>query len=331
MQIRKPRYFDEFTCLASACPDSCCKEWDVLVDPRAADYYRCLPGDLGQRLRQVLTEEEGQTFMLIEEGRCPMWRKDGLCRIQAELGHDALCQTCRDFPRLTHDYGVFTELGLELSCPEAARLILSRETEDFPFPDLSGCEDYDREDMALLLQTRREALALLDRKDLPVSQTLALLLCYGYHAQSLLDGEDLENFSPEAALETANSLKKSGSSQEIRSFFLSLEILTPGWKERLTATPCPGAWSDKYLLLAKYFVMRYWLQAISDFDLVGRVKLGIALCVLIRELGGDLCQTAQLCSKEIENNADNVDALLDAAYACPALTDDKLLGLLLLK
>ena len=328
MQIRKPRYFDEFSCLAAACPDSCCKEWDVLIDPQSAEFYRSLPGDLGQRLRQVLTEEAGQTFMLIEEGRCPMWRKDGLCRIQAELGHDALCKTCRDFPRLTHDYGEFTELGLELSCPEAARLILSRETEDFPFPVLSDCEDYDREDMLLLLQTRQETLALLDNKDYTVPQALSLLLLYGYHAQSLLDGEDAPDFSPSAALTTAKELAKPGSYPLIRNFFLSLEVLTPVWKQRLAAPSCPGEWTDSYRLLAKYFVQRYWLQAISDFDLVGRVKLGITLCLLIRELGGDLVQTAQLCSKEIENNTDNVDALLDAAYTCPALTDDKLLGLL---
>ena len=36
----------------------------------------------------------------------------------------------------------------------------------------------------------------------------------------------------------------------------------------------------------------------------------------------------QNSSKEIENNAANVDALLDAAYTSSALTDDKLLGLL---
>ena len=32
MQIAKTYYFDDFRCIASACPDSCCKEWDVLVD-----------------------------------------------------------------------------------------------------------------------------------------------------------------------------------------------------------------------------------------------------------------------------------------------------------
>ena len=330
MQISKPCYFDRFTCLAGACPDSCCKEWDVLVDSSSAACYRSLPGDLGQRLRQVLTEDDGQTYMVIEDGRCPMWRTDGLCRIQAELGHDALCKTCREFPRLTHDYGVFTELGLELSCPEAARLILSNPFSPYPLPDLTGCEDYEREDMELLLHTRQQALKLLDCRDFTVPQALSLLLLYGYHAQSLLDGVDAPDFSWNTALGTAKELAKPGSSQAIRTFFLSLEILTPSWKQRLSAPSHPGSWEESYRLLAKYFVQRYWLQAISDSDLISRVKLAVILCILIRDLGGDLTETAQLCSKEIENNTDNVDALLDAAYTCPAFTDDRLLGLLLL-
>ena len=89
MLIRKPSYFDTFHCIASACPDSCCKEWDVLVDPDKAAFYRSLPGPLGDRLRQVLKEEDGDTYMMIENRRCPMWRNDGLCRIQAELGEEA--------------------------------------------------------------------------------------------------------------------------------------------------------------------------------------------------------------------------------------------------
>ena len=72
-----------------------------------------------------------------------------------------------------------------------------------------------------------------------------------------------------------------------------------------------------------------WLQAVSDFDLVGRAKMVICACILVRLLGDDLVQTAQLYAKEIENNADNVDAILEGAYSNPALTDEKLLGLLL--
>ena len=55
----------------------------------------------------------------------------------------------------------------------------------------------------------------------------------------------------------------------------------------------------------------------------------VASCLLVRHLGEDLVETAQLYAKEIENNIDNVEAILEAAYTCPAFTDDKLLGMLL--
>ena len=90
MLITKPSYYNSFRCIASACPDSCCKEWDVQVDEHSADAYRSLPGPLGDRLREVLYTEDGKTYMAIVDGRCPMWRRDGLCRLQAELGAAAL-------------------------------------------------------------------------------------------------------------------------------------------------------------------------------------------------------------------------------------------------
>lgn len=103
MLIYKPDYFDRFRCIAGACPDSCCKEWSVQVDAASAEYYRSLPGALGNQLREVLSDEDGETVMTIIDGRCPMWRTDGLCRIQAELGEQALCHVCREFPRLRQD------------------------------------------------------------------------------------------------------------------------------------------------------------------------------------------------------------------------------------
>ena len=67
MEIFTPNYYNAFTCLASACPDSCCKEWEVDVDAACAAYYRSLPGDLGDRLRQVLRDTEDGTSMVITE------------------------------------------------------------------------------------------------------------------------------------------------------------------------------------------------------------------------------------------------------------------------
>ncbi len=331
MRLRYPGYFEEFCCIAGACPDSCCKEWDVLVDEDTARMYRNLPGDLGEAIRSHLQQDaEGNWYFTITDGRCPMWRSDGLCRIQAELDHDSLCGTCRDFPRLTHDYGNFVERGLELSCPEAARLIFSRSSQ-WVEQEVPGGEEpeYDAADMEILLQTRDIMLTILADESRPVNEMLTLALLYGYRAQDALDGGELAAFDPAAELEFARSVAKPGDVAAITDFYAGLEILTDTWRQRLAKPAGDGAWDERLRVLARYGVERYWLQAISDFDLVGRVKMIVLSCILVHHLGGDLVATAQLYAKEIENNVENEEAILDGAYTCPALTDDKLLGLLL--
>ena len=331
MKLITPSYFDSFRCIAGLCPDSCCKEWDVLVDPDKATYYRSLSGPLGDRLRQVLTDEDGETYMMIEDRRCPMWRHDGLCRIQAELGENALCKTCREFPRLTHDYGDFVEMGLELSCPEAARIIFESDYPSYLTAELPEGEDpeYDEEAMEVLLRTREQIRQILKDKSRNVAETLAISLMYGYHAQSELDGAELSPFDPDAALEEALHFAHAGDADAILDFFKDLEILTDHWADRLNH-PTPTVWSPAHRKLALYFVDRYWLQAVSDYDLVGRVKLMIISCLMVKTLGGDIVSTAQVYSKEIENSIENIESILDGAYAAPAFTDDRLLGLLLL-
>ena len=329
MLISKPSYFHDFRCIASLCPDSCCKEWDVQVDARSAAFYRDLPGTLGDRLREVLYDEDGETYMAIEDGRCPMWRTDGLCRIQAELGEGTLCRTCREFPRLTHDYGDFMERGLELSCPEAARIILSAVPAPFVTEEVPGGEEpeYDQEAMAVLKTTRQTALSLLENQTYTTADILAQLLLYGAQAQGELDGDDIAPFDPEAAMETVRSLARPGDISAIAAFFAELEILTPQW-EVLLGTAGKPAFPQEVRNLARYFVERYWIQAVSDYDLLGRVKFAVLSCILICALPGDFCRNAQLYSKEIENNYSNVEAILDAAYTDPAFTDLGLLGLL---
>ena len=328
MEVLFPAYYHSFRCIAGDCPDSCCKEWTVDVDPEAAEFYRSLEGPLGDRLRQVLEDTPDGTVMTIENRRCPMWRDDGLCRIQAELGHDALCKTCREFPRLTHDYGDFVELGLELSCPEAARLILSAEGGMLVQAQPGGTEpDYEIDVMDILRSSRRAATAFLrGTEDLP--QALAALLLYSYDVQAAIDdGASLEH-GPEDCLNELNNDRYTGDLGAFLEFFRNLEILTPQWKGRLDAPVGALQWQPGIRNLACYLLDRYWLQAISDYDVLCRGKFVIACCILVASLGGDLLQTAQLFSKEIENDPDNVEKILDGAYTSPALTDANLLGLL---
>lgn len=330
MERSMPAYYKSFHCLAGACPDSCCKEWTVDIDSATAASYRALPGSLGDRLRQVLQETEDGTVMTIENGRCPMWQQDGLCRIQAQLGHDALSQVCRQFPRLCQEYGDFEELSLELSCPEAARLILTTPllapvTETVPGDDTP---DYDVEAMMILRQSRTALLTFLADASYTVPQALAIMLLYTYEVQSALDTVQIPVLDPARTLADAAQYAGAANMQPLFEFFQKLDILTDRWKALLNTDPHSLQWNPVHRALARYFVNRYWLQAVWDYDVVSRAKLAITACLLVCAIGGNPVETAQLFSKEIENDPDNVEAILDGAYTSPALTDTALLGLL---
>jgi len=330
MKLFYPSYYKKFRCIAGACPDSCCHEWTVQVDDDKADWYRSLPGELGDALRQCMEDGEDGTVMINVNDRCPMWRTDGLCRIQAELGERALCDVCRDFPRLRQDYGDFVELGLEMSCPEAARIMLTADSwclESEPLPQ--GDEpDYDPEIMDILRRSRGYALGLMTLAEYSVTQRLALLLMFGYHIQAEIDGAEADPFDPEAALAEANQFAGPGDFESVLDLLDGLEVLTQRWRRLLQNPPAPGIWDDMLCKLVSYGIYRYWYQAVSDWDLAARVKLVLLHAITARYLGGGL-EIIQLYSKEIENSADNIDALLDAAYTTPAMTDANLLGLLL--
>lgn len=325
-----PSYYKEFTCIAGDCPDSCCHEWEVQVDAASAARYRAMEGALGNALREALYDENGETYMRNKGDRCPMWRDDGLCRIQAEQGHEALCHVCRKFPRLCQDYGDLVELGLEMSCPEASRIMLTADHWVLITEEVPGGEegDYDTELMDLLRETRPYALALLAHGEAPVNVRLARLLLYGHHVQARIDGGEVFGFDPAQAEALLVQCAGQGDFELLRAFYQELEILTERWSDRLAGAGENTGFDEKLCKLSAYQVYRYWYQAVSDWDLAARVKLMVAGCCLLARMSGDMTANIQLYAKEIENDAANVDAILDGAYSERALTDVNLLALL---
>ena len=328
MKLRYPSYYETFSCIAGDCPDSCCHEWEVQVDAAAAARYWAMEGPLGDALREHLYDEDGETYLRNVDARGPMWRADGLCRIQAQEGHEALCTVCQQFPRLRHDYGDLLELGLELSCPEAARIILESPL-SWVEKEADGGEEpeYDPEVFSILAESRPVALALLENDAYTVPERLRLLLMYGYHVQAAIDGAELSEFDPDAALREAAQFAGPGDIGLLAEYYRSLDLLTGRWGEALDRLGAPD-WDEGLCRIAQYGVCRHWFQAVSDWDLCCRVKMLLSGCALMARLPGALRSKAQLWSKEIENSAQNLDRLLDDAYSQAALTDANLLGLL---
>ncbi len=183
-----PSFWPDFVCLAGECQATCCGGWQIVIDPDTLARYRALEGPLGEQIRAAVEPGEEPVFRQ-REGRCVLLQPNGLCPIQARLGLEAMCTVCRDYPRFVRHYGLITEHGLSMSCPEALELALGRApgrisaaNQDPVVPN-----DLDPERYMLLRQAREQALALLAKEALPFSRRAWSVLALAGQVQLALD------------------------------------------------------------------------------------------------------------------------------------------------
>lgn len=130
-----PEYLNDFSCIGSACEDTCCAGWDITVDKKTYQAYRKIrQPEMAEKLQKYVKRNRKQNddsdyakFILDENKNCHMMSEDGLCNIHKELGEEFLCNTCAVYPRYLTRVDNVTEKSLTLSCPEAARVVLLRE------------------------------------------------------------------------------------------------------------------------------------------------------------------------------------------------------------
>ena len=121
-----PSYFEIFKCIGGSCKDSCCIGWELDIDDETFYRYRVVEGDFGKRLNKSLVDErDAKYFALAENKRCPMLNKDNLCDIILNLGEEALCTVCSEYPRYFVEEEGYTQMDISLSCLEVGRLFFS--------------------------------------------------------------------------------------------------------------------------------------------------------------------------------------------------------------
>ena len=123
MQITRPDFYKEFSCIAGSCPDTCCAGWQIMIDKKSLKKYQKLKGPFRNRLHNDIDWSE-QAFRQYDH-RCAFLNEENLCDIYSEAGADMLCDTCRKYPRHIEEFEGLREYSLSLSCPEAARIFLS--------------------------------------------------------------------------------------------------------------------------------------------------------------------------------------------------------------
>lgn len=247
MYYRKPHYYDKFSCTAEQCPDTCCAGWQIVIDENSLEKYSNVSGDFGIRLLNSIDWGEG-VFEQYHK-RCSFLNAENLCDIYKELGADALCDTCRLYPRHIEEFENLREFSLSLSCPVAAKMILEcqepvkfLEEEDEKEECEEDFEDFDFLLFDCLLEVREKLFSIVQNRTIPIEKRMYCVLKTAKNLQEALEeGEFFErDFISETELYLQESAEKFSVShyeivQAIRKDLLRLEVLREEWKTNLEA------------------------------------------------------------------------------------------------
>ena len=226
MLLRTPDFYDHFLCIGDSCKDCCCIGWELDIDDDTFEYYKSVPGPFGDRLRGCMSaarkvspdapgddslfgDDGGSTMYRLKiDGRCPFLNSKNLCEIVLNLGPQALCQICSEYPRYSFEFDGAVEKSLTISCEEAGRLMFLSdvpigfvETEaggwmpsDGPEADAYSPEnDPDEEIFRTISLIRSAAIRILENRRIDLADRIGHFLALCTEAQHALDLADSDS------------------------------------------------------------------------------------------------------------------------------------------
>ena len=366
MKIRVPEYFKDFKCIASECEDTCCAGWGIVIDDESYHKYQKVDGAFGDRLKSEIVHDAGENIFVLKGNDCPFLNENKLCDIYNELGEGGLCYTCRQYPRYLEEFGSLREMGISLSCPEAARIIL-RDSKKATFElsenneEVSTYNDINARLYIELMQCRKIVFDILQDRSIKLNYRAAIILSFAKEIQDKIDENEMadikdirEKYSNESfikeLLSNLNQYKnnkddKYNNMHEYFNVFKNLKHINPNDPLGLDDA-IRYFWQsedDKEIYLSKndsfnkyyeesmykfehilvYFIFRYFMKAVFDYDVSAKVKTAIVSYLMIKELSvvrfteegdfteEDIVDIAHTYSKDIEHLEENIESLAE--------------------
>ena len=162
------------------------------------------PGD-----DSLFGDDGGSTMYRLKiDGRCPFLNSKNLCEIVLNLGPQALCQICSEYPRYSFEFDGAVEKSLTISCEEAGRLMFLSdvpigfvETEaggwmpsDGPEADAYSPEnDPDEEIFRTISLIRSASIRILENRRIDLADRIGHFLALCTEAQRALDLADSDS------------------------------------------------------------------------------------------------------------------------------------------
>lgn len=319
MRLITPKYYDNFSCRAGDCTDSCCIGWEIGIDEKTLKKYSSIGGDIGERLsRGICRNEDGAHFKLSGE-RCPFLNEKNLCDLIIELGEGYLCDICREHPRYYLTLGEDVLCGVGMCCEAAAELIL-QDKNPGEYTVHEGVdaeyEECDSELYEIVFSAKSKVMECVRQ-----SKSLYSMLCESYEIiKSAQEKIDLAPYkTPKKDVDFAK--------ERFVSLFYSAEYrrgeLLPLLKDAVSSWNGEvGKETLSYLKnVFAYFIDRYLPIAVCDGDAVSAFAVAVVSTVAIaalfsRESFLTLARAVDICksySSEIEYNEDNVALIQNSA------------------
>lgn len=197
-KVRQPRAFDRFRCTGANCEDTCCIGWGVPVDRETYQKYQNTPAlqVSGQPLSGLVeinpagSSNSDYARLRMDKAVCPALTGK-LCGIQISAGESYMPALCVKYPRVFNVLGQTVERSLDLSCPEAARLVLADPDAMMFQNGQEGSADHPRlvnfvadDPDDLLFRIRKLLIALIQQRSLPLWQRIRAI---GFAVDRLAD------------------------------------------------------------------------------------------------------------------------------------------------
>ncbi len=337
MEYAYPSYYTKFQCTGGNCPDTCCAGWEITIDDRSLMRYRNYSGAFGNRLANSVDFEK-KSFRQYGR-RCTFLNENNLCDIYIEAGKDMMCRTCRMYPRHVEEYENIRELSLSLSCPEAARLILSCDGMEMRYMEkLIPREDYEDFDGYLfskLLDARQVLFRIIQDQNYDIPTRMMMLLSLAHHLQRCVSSGKLSEME-----QVYRQYLKEGAGARCRSYMMAqtarsdrfqimkavfrslhkLEVLSEAWPgiirhcerelfgrgrgsyEQLKKWQMPSKLQERLLT---YFIYVYFAGAVYDRRPYVKVKLAVVSTMIIADM---------LCVAAIEKGEVRMEDCIDTAH-----------------
>lgn len=136
VKLISPSYIKEFSCIGGKCEDSCCIGWDIDIDKISfKQYFKTDNAEMRKMFQKNIHNNEYCTSPDVDYGRvklkkgkrCAFLDDENLCVIYKKLGEEHLSNVCTCYPRILNVVDGIYERSLDVACPEAARILLSKE------------------------------------------------------------------------------------------------------------------------------------------------------------------------------------------------------------